>query len=64
MVPWTSLKMGHIELKIRSAGQIIEKPCVYHRDNIDSLVLFKGGQNVRLDDIFGEFENGSCWVKN
>ena len=49
-----SLKMGHVESKTRSMGQILEKPCV----------LMKVDQDVCLDDISDEFENGSRGVKN
>ena len=55
--------MGHIGSKTRSLGQILEKPCVCSRDHIFSLIIMKLGQNVCLDEILDEFENGSCWFK-
>ena len=61
---WTSLKKGHIESKTRLASQIFEKPCLQRRGHIFSPVLLKDGQNVCLDDISDEFENGSMWIKN
>ena len=60
MISWTCLKMGHIESKTRSVGQIVDKPCVCHRGHIFSPALWKDGQNVCLDDISDKFENGSC----
>ena len=55
--------MGHIESKSRSLGQILEKPCVRARGHIFSLIILKLGQNVCLDEISDEFENGSCQSK-
>ena len=60
----TSLKTGHVGSKTRSIGQILEKPCVHSRGNIFSRIIMKHGQNVCLDEILEEFENGSCCVKN
>ena len=54
MISWTSLKISHVKSETRSN----------FRGHIFSLVLLKEGQNVSLDDISNEFENGSCWVKN
>ena len=62
MIYWVSLKMGLIESKTRSAGQTLEKPCVRPKGHIFSSVLFKDGQNVCLDNMSDEFENGLCWV--
>ena len=59
----TILKMGHVGSKIRSLGQILEKPYVSSRGHISSLIILKLGQNVCLDKISDEFENGSCRVK-
>ena len=59
-----SLKMGHVGSKTRSLGQILEKPCVRSRGHILSRILMEVGQDVCLDDISDEFENGSCGVKN
>ena len=56
--------MGHVGSKARSVGQILEKPYVYSRGHIFSLIIMKLGQNVFLDEIWKEFQNGSCWVKN
>ena len=39
-------------------------PCVYSGGHIFSLIIMKLDQNVCLDKISDEFENGSCWVKN
>ena len=44
--------------KTRSLGQILEKPFVRSRSNI----FVKLGQNVCLDKVLDEFENGSCRV--
>ena len=60
----TSSKMVHVRLKTRLVGQILEKPCVRFRGHIFSPIIMKLGQNVCLDEISDELENGSCWVKN
>ena len=56
--------MGHVGLKTRSLGQILEKPCVRSRGCIFSPISMQLGQNVCLDKILDEFENGSCRIKN
>ena len=56
--------MGRVRSKTRSLNQILEKHCVRFRDHIFSLIIMKLSQNVCLDKISDEFENGSCWVKN
>ena len=50
--------MGHVGSKTRSLGQILEKPCVRSRGHILSRILMEVGQDVCLDDISDEFENG------
>ena len=60
----TSLKMGHVGSKTRSLGQILEKSCVPSGGQIYSPIIMKLGQNVCLDEISNEFENGSYGVKN
>ena len=49
--------------KTRSLGQILEKPCVRSRGHIFSLIIMNVRQNVCLDKISDEFENGSYWFK-
>ena len=56
--------MGYVGSKTRSPGQILGKPCVQSRGHIFSRILMKVGQNVCLDDISDEFENGLRGVKN
>ena len=56
--------MGHMGSKTRSPGQILEKPSVRSRGHIFSRILMKVDQDVCLDDISDEFENGSHGVKN
>ena len=46
----------------RSLGQMLEKSFVCSRGHIFSKIIMKHGQNVCLDGISDEFENGSCWV--
>ena len=58
-----TLKMGHVESKTRSLGQILQKPCVRSRGHMFSLLILKLGQNVWLNKISYEFENGSYRVK-
>ena len=60
----TDLKMGHVRSKIRSQGQMLEKPCVHSGGHLFSLIIMKLCQNDCLDEILDEFENGSCLVKN
>ena len=60
----TSSKMGHVGSKTRSLGKILEKPCVRSRGHILNRILMEVGQDVCLDDISDEFENGSRGVKN
>ena len=55
--------MGHVGSKTRSLGQILEKPCVHSRGHIFSLIIMKHGQNVCLDELSDESENGSCRLK-
>ena len=57
-------KMGHVESKTKSLGQILEKPCVRSRGHIFSPIIMKLGKNVCVDEISGELENRSCEVKN
>ena len=61
---WTSSKMGHVGSKTKSQGQILEKPCVRSRGHNFSPIVIKLGQNIYLDKISDEFENGSRGVKN
>ena len=56
--------MGHVGSETRPLGQILEKPCVCSRCHIFSPIIMKHGQNVCLDEISYEFENGSYLVKN
>ena len=60
MKSWTSSKMGHVGLKTRSQGHILEKR-VRSRGHIFSSMIMKC-QNMCLDKISDEFENGSHWV--
>ena len=57
-----TLKMGHVMSKSGSLGQTLEKHCVRSRGHIFSLIIMKHGQNVCLDQISDEFENGLCRV--
>ena len=66
----TGLKMGHVGSKTRSLGQIFEKPCVRSGGHIFSPIVMifspivmKHGQNVCLDGISDESQNGSYGVK-
>ena len=55
-----SLKIGHVGLKTRLLGQIVEKACVHSRGHIFSPIILKSGQNICLDEISDKFRNGSC----
>ena len=59
-----SLKMGHVESKTRSLGQILEKPCVRSRGHTFSPIIMKLGQTLCFDEITHQFKKGYCWVKN
>ena len=56
--------MGHVGSLTRSLGQILGKLFVRSRGHICSPIIMKLCQNVCLDAISEEFENGPCWVKN
>ena len=60
----TKVKMGHVGSKTRSLGQILEKPCVCCRGHIFNPIIMKFGQNVCLDVVSHEFENGSGRVNS
>ena len=60
----TSYKTGHVESKTKSLGQILEKPCVGFRGHIFCPIIMKLGQNLCLDEVLEECENGSCQVKD
>ena len=50
---------------VRRASSVVNfLPCVCSRGHIFSRILMKVGQDVCLDDISDEFENGSHGVKN
>ena len=59
----TNLKMGHVWSKTRSQGKILENPCECSRGHIFSPIIMTLGQIDCLDEISGDFENGSCRVK-
>ena len=56
--------MRHVRSKTTSLGQILEKPCVLPRGHIFSPIMMKLGQNVFLDKVWDEFENGSFQVES
>ena len=58
----TTLKMGHVGSKIRSLGQMLEKPCVRSGGHIFSPILMKLDQNVFVDEVSDKFKIRSCWV--
>ena len=60
----TISKMGHVGSKTRSLGQMLEKPCARSRGDTFNQMIMKFGQNICLDEISDDYENGSCWVKN
>ena len=55
--------MGHVGSKTKSLGQMLKRLCVCSRGHIFSPIIMKLSQNVCLDEILGDFENGSCWAK-
>ena len=59
MKPWMSIKMGFVGSETRSPGQIFQKPSVCHKGQIFNPIPMKFCQDVCLNDISDEFENGS-----
>ena len=51
MISRPSSKLGHVGLKTRSPGQVLEKACEHSRGHIFGLIFMKLGQNIYLDDI-------------
>ena len=50
---------------VRPASSVVNfLPCVRSRGHSFGRILMKVGQDVCLDEISDEFENGSCGVKN
>ena len=49
-VSWSSLNIGHVELKCRSIDQICLKPCSPSRGISFASILINFYQNVCLDD--------------
>ena len=50
---------------VRRASSVLNfLPCVRFRGHSFGQILMKVGQDVCLDEISDEFENGSCGVKN
>ena len=50
---------------VRRASSVVNiLPCVRSRGHIFSPIIMNCGQNVCLDEISDEFENGSYKVKN
>ena len=60
----SSSKLGHIRLKTRSLGQILEKPCVHSRVHFFFSNVMKLCQNVYSHNIWVKFGTRSCWVTN
>ena len=60
----SSSKLGHVGSKIRSLGQILEKPCVNSRGHSFDSKFMKLYQNVNDYNIQVKFETGSCCIKN
>ena len=57
---WDSAVSG-----VRRASSVVNfLPCVRSRGHSFGPILMKVGQDVCLDEISDEFENGSCGVKN
>ena len=59
----TNLKVGHVESKIRSLGQILKKSCVHSRRHSFDPMCMKLCQNVCHHEISDKFETGSCRIK-
>ena len=59
-----SSKLGHLESKPRSPGQISRKPCKHSSGHIFEAIIMNLAQNVCLDDFYVRFETGSRGVKN
>ena len=60
----TSWKMGHVGSKIKSQGQILEKPCVHSRGHIFSPIIIKLCHNLCRDEISDEVKRWVMLGKN
>ena len=56
-----SLKLGHVESKSRSLGQIIEKPFEHLRGHMFESICSELGQNVCLHKSLEEVEERVMW---
>ena len=57
--------MGHMGSKTKSVGKSKKKnPCVHSKRLSFGKMIMKLVETVCLDEIFDDFENGSCGVKN
>ena len=56
-----SLKLDHVGSKPRS--NLKKKTCVCYRGHLFSPIIMKLGQNVCLDKLSEDLENGSCGIK-
>ena len=56
-------KLGHVGLKTRSLGPIVEKSCVHSRGHRFDHKFMKLCQNVNHHTVYVKFETGSCLVK-
>ena len=54
--------MGVVRSKVRSLGQILEKPCEHSRGFNFDPISFILGQNYCLDKISDKVENGCGWI--
>ena len=54
-------KLGHVESKTKSLGQILEKPCVHSRGYSFDSKFMKLYHNVNDYHIKVKFETGLCW---
>ena len=55
--------MGHVESKIRSLGQMLEKLCLCSRGHIFSQIIMKLDQNFFRDEISDEYKMGHAGSK-
>ena len=51
-------KLGFVESKGRSLGQILQQHCQHPRDHMFVPIVTKLGQKVNLDEIFDKFKPG------
>ena len=62
IISTSNMKLGHVVLKYRSLGEIIEKTCLNSRGHIFYPKVMILCQNINPYEIKVKSESGTCWV--